>query len=264
MALPPESELYAVADRLADAARAATLRHFRKRDLGVQNKDAANFDPVTRADREAESAMRAILAEDRPEDGVLGEEEAPRASRSGLTWVLDPVDGTRAFVAGAPSWGVLIALDAGDGPILGVIDQPYIGERFWGGLGRAELVRDKRSTALQVRPCARLADATLLTTFPEIGTAQERAAFEAVNGLCRLTRYGLDCYGYALLALGQVDLVIEAGLAPYDIQAPIAVIEAAGGIVTDWQGNPAHRGGCAIAAGDPWLHEAALNVLNGV
>ncbi|HEU0223433.1 MAG TPA: histidinol-phosphatase [Paracoccaceae bacterium] len=256
------AELHAVAAELADAARIATLRHFRGAALAAENKSVRGFDPVTAADREAEAAMRAILAARRPLDGIIGEEEGAVASRSALTWVIDPVDGTRAFLAGAPTWGVLIALDAGAGPVLGIIDQPWTGERWLGGLGAAHMERGAGRVPLGVRRCEALAAATLSTTFPEIGTAAERAAFEAVKARVRLTRYGLDCYAYALLALGQIDLVIEAGLAPYDVQAPMAVIEAAGGIVTDWRGGPAQAGGRVVAAGDPHLHEQALEILS--
>jgi histidinol phosphatase-like enzyme (inositol monophosphatase family) len=175
--------------------------------------------------------------------------------------VLDPIDGTRAFLSGAPSWGVLVGLDAGDGPILGIVDQPYIGERFIGGFGRAVLRLHGAERPIATRPCARLADAILFSTFPEIGSAAERAGFEAVRDRVRLTRYGFDCYAYALVALGQIDLVIEAGLYPYDIQGPQAVIEAAGGVVTDWRGGPAHRGGRIVAAGDARTHAAALEHL---
>ncbi|GIX13050.1 MAG: histidinol-phosphatase [Paracoccaceae bacterium] len=254
----------ATAHRLADAARAATLRHFRNPHLAADSKTAQGFDPVTQADREAEAAIRAILARERPEDGILGEEEAARPGRSGLTWVIDPVDGTRAFLSGTPTWGVLIAVDAGAGPVCGLIDQPWTGERFWGGFGRAEFTRGALRRPLGVRPCAELGSAILFTTFPEIGSAAERAAFAEVSARCRLTRYGLDCYAYALLALGMIDLVIEAGLQPYDVAAPIAVIEAAGGIVTDWRGGPAHGGGRILAAGDRRLHERALAILSRV
>jgi histidinol phosphatase-like enzyme (inositol monophosphatase family) len=216
---------------------------------------------VTAADREAEAAMRARLAMLRPDDAVTGEEFGPTPGTSGLTWVLDPIDGTRAFLSGAPSWGVLVALDSGDGPALGLIDQPYTRERFMGGLGRAVMVRDGAERPLATRPCAGLADAILYTTFPEIGAPDERAGFDAVRERVRLTRYGFDCYAYALVALGQIDLVIEAGLHPYDVQAPQAVIEAAGGVVTDWRGGPAHRGGRVLAAGDPRVHAAALGLL---
>lgn len=254
--------MWNVADALADAARVETLRHFRTAGLQADSK-RDDFDPVTEADRAAEAAMRDVLGRMRPDDAILGEEQAAKPGTSGLTWVLDPIDGTRGFISGTPTWGVLIALSDKTGPKLGIIDQPYIGERFYGGMGRAEVVGPQGNAVLGVRNVDDLAEATLFTTFPEVGSAGERAAFERVRDRVKLTRYGCDCYAYAMLAAGQVDLVIEAGLQPYDIHAPIAVIEAAGGIVTDWQGNPAHEGGRVIAAGDARLHAQALEVLNG-
>lgn len=261
--LSPElaTDLRETANAMAEAARTATLRYFRKLGLGAETKLAGGFDPVTEADRAAESAMRAVLAARRPADGVLGEEQAAVAGTSGLTWVIDPIDGTRGFISGTPTWGVLIGLQDADGPFYGVIDQPYIGERFEGGLGQAHVAGPHGDAPLGVRPAVSLAEATLFSTFPEVGTGAERAAFERVRDRVRLTRYGMDCYAYGLLAAGQVDLVIEAGLHPYDIAAPIAVIEAAGGIVTDWQGGPVHAGGQVIAAASAALHGDALKLL---
>lgn len=254
-----------VADAVADAAGAAILPRFRTR-IAIDDKDGADgFDPVTEADRAAERAMREVLEQLRPEDGIHGEEEAPRAGTSGLTWVLDPIDGTRAFISGLPTWGVLVALDDGAGPVLGIVDQPFMGERFRGSAAGAFYRRGGGAEEpMSVRRVTRLEDATLYTTFPEIGSVEERLGFEAVRDQVRLTRYGTDCYAYALLALGQIDLVIEAGLQIYDIQAPIAVIEAAGGFVTDWQGGPAHRGGRVVAAATAELHAAALEHLSKV
>jgi histidinol phosphatase-like enzyme (inositol monophosphatase family) len=261
----PSERLWAVAEMLAEAARGPTLARFRKPGIGIENKaGVAAFDPVTEADRAAEQAMRAVLAAERPEDGILGEEFGTQAGRSGLTWVLDPIDGTRAYMSGTPTWGVLIALCDADGPRIGIIDQPFIGERFMGGAGRARLVGPHGGGVLATRRAVSLAEATVFTTFPELGSPAERAGFEAVAGQCRLTRYGMDCYAYGLLAAGQIDLVIEAGLQAYDICAPIAVIEAAGGIVTDWQGRPAHGGGRILAAGCPEVHAAALALLRQV
>jgi len=256
--LPQRAEL---AQRLADVAREAILPHFRGPRLLAQNKAAGHFDPVTEADRAAEAAMRALIEAEFPEDGILGEELGVRPSRSGLTWVLDPIDGTRGFMSGTPTWGVLIALSDDTGPVLGIIDQPYTGERFFGGPGGAYLERDGRRTPLAVAAEAGLDRATLFTTFPEVGTEAEGRAFRTVAERVRLVRYGMDCYAYAMLAAGQIDLVIEAGLHAYDIQAPIAVIEAAGGIVTDWQGAPAHGGGRVIAAASPEIHAEALSLL---
>lgn len=255
------STLRVCAHRLADIAKVETLRLFRKAG-DVSNKEAGGgFDPVTAADRAAEQAMRQHLAAVRPDDGILGEEFGPVEGSSDLTWVLDPIDGTRGYIAGTPTWGTLIAVSDADGPIYGLIDQPYIGERFDGGGGIAEMTGPMGPSTLATCAPRRLDEATVLTTYPEVGTKAEAQAFHAVAGQARLTRYGMDCYGYALLAAGQVDLVIEAGLQPYDIQAPIAVIQAAGGIVTDWSGGPAHAGGRAIAAANATIHAEALAIL---
>ena len=254
------SSLWPVAEALADAARIVTLRHFRRADLTADSK-TEDFDPVTIADRDAEEAMRAILEKERPDDGILGEEHGVKEGTSGVTWVLDPIDGTRGFISGTPTWGVLIAAGDADGPKIGIIDQPFIGERFMGGGGRAVMRGPLGEHPLGVRKTTTLDAATLFTTFPEVGTPQDRVAFERVADRVKLTRFGCDCYAYALLAAGQIDLVIEAMLEPYDIQGPLAVVEAAGGIVTDWTGGPAHKGGHAIAAATPELHAAALALL---
>jgi histidinol phosphatase-like enzyme (inositol monophosphatase family) len=256
-----QGELWLIAEELADAARTVILPYFRSRSLDAENKDEGGFDPVTIADKAAEKAMREILAKRRPDDAILGEEYGTQAGTSGLTWVLDPIDGTRGFISGTPTWGVLISLNDASGPRLGIIDQPYIGERFCGGFGRAELIGPHGTMPLAVRGTTKLADATLFSTFPEVGGAQERTAFEAVSQHARLTRYGCDCYAYGLLAAGQIDLVIEAGLNAYDIAGPIAVIEAAGGIVTDWQESKAHEGGRVLAAATPELHNEVLKIL---
>ncbi|MEM9577460.1 MAG: histidinol-phosphatase [Pseudomonadota bacterium] len=251
----------ATADRMAEAARAAILPLFRTQELPEDNKLSVGFDPVTEADRAAERAMREVLAQDRPDDAIFGEEYGEKRGTSGLTWVLDPIDGTRGFISGTPNWGVLIALGDAGGPFYGVIDQPYIGERFRGRPDGAFLDGPHGSGPIRTRPYRPLSEATVFTTFPEVGTPDEGRAFHAVSKQARLTRYGMDCYAYALLASGQIDLVIEAGLQAYDIQAPIAVIQAAGGIVTDWSGAPAHAGGRALAAANAQIHAEALEIL---
>lgn len=257
----PQS-LIQTAHALADAARAAILPHFRT-TLDARNKDqAGGFDPVTVADKASEAAMREILAVQRPDDGILGEEFGVQAGTTGLTWVLDPIDGTRGFISGTPTWGVLISVCDADGPLFGIIDQPFIGERFEGGLGRAQNSGPLGAQKLKTRDGRDLSSATLLSTFPEIGAPAEKSAFDRVEQSVQLTRYGMDCYGYALLALGQVDLVIEAGLAAYDISAPVAVVRAAGGVITDWTGGPVHDGGRALAAATPELHAEALSRLD--
>ncbi|WP_299743092.1 histidinol-phosphatase [uncultured Tateyamaria sp.] len=257
------SDLTEVAHAMADAAGEAILPYFRARDLDDENKASDGYDPVTIADRAAEQAMRAVLADRRPDDAILGEEFGAHSGSSGLTWVLDPIDGTRGFVSGTPTWGVLIAVGDATGPFLGMIDQPYIRERFWGADGRAQMRGPLGEHALATRASRPLTDAVLFTTFPEVGTEAERAGFEAVARGVKLVRYGMDCYAYALLAAGQIDLVIEAGLNSYDIQAPIGLIEAAGGIVTDWSGQPVHEGGRVVAAANANIHRAALDILAG-
>jgi len=258
-----QAELIATAAEMADVAREATLLHFRSAGLSAETKETTHFDPVTVADRLSEERMRAVLARRRPQDAVLGEEMGRTEGTSGLTWVLDPIDGTRSYLAGTPTWGVLISVADETGPLYGLIDQPYIGERFEGGFGRAEMTGPHGTRPLKTRPARPLSQAILMSTFPEIGTPEEGAAFRRLVPQVRMTRYGTDCYAYALIAAGQVDLVVEAGLQPYDVQAPIAVIEAAGGIVTDWQGRPVHQGGRVLAAANVAVHAAALAVLNG-
>ncbi|AZV80475.1 histidinol-phosphatase [Parasedimentitalea marina] len=250
-----------IAHMLADAARTAILPHFRRSDLSAENKLSEGFDPVTIADRAAEVAMRAILQDHRPQDAIWGEEFGQTPGQSGRTWVLDPIDGTRGFISGTPTWGVLIALSDGKGPFLGIVDQPYIGERFVGSAEGATMTGPLGPQVLQTRSTTDLDQAVLFTTFPEVGSQEDRAGFESVAKQVKLTRYGMDCYSYALLAAGQVDLVIEAGLNAYDVQGPIAVIQAAGGIVTDWQGDPAHDGGRVLAAANPQIHAVALDIL---
>ena len=254
-------DIIATAHAMADAARSAVLPYFRSPDLSAQNKQQGGFDPVTEGDRAAERAMRAVLAQRRPDDGIIGEEYGNSAGQSNITWVLDPIDGTRGFLAGTPTWGVLLAAAIDGLPTFGMIDQPYIGERFWGGFGHAQMHGPHGARPLATRAGRSLGQALLFTTFPEVGTPAEAAAFHAVAGQVQLVRYGMDCYAYALLAAGHIDLVIEAGLSNYDIQAPLAVIQAAGGIVTNWQGGPAHDGGQVLAAANAQQHAAALAIL---
>ena len=246
-------------------AAAETLRYFRTNDVGTTNKaKGGNFDPVTAADRAAETAMRAVLADRRPDDGITGEEFGSVEGTTGLTWVLDPIDGTRAFIAGAPTWGVLVAVNDGARVVHAIVAQPFTGEVFEGGSGRACLIRDGMTRALLTSDCTDLSSAILMTTFPEVGSAEERKAFEQVRDRVRLTRYGLDCYAYCLLAMGQIDLVIEAGLNSYDIQGPMGVIENAGGLVTGWDGGSALEGGRILAAANPTLHARAMELLRDV
>jgi myo-inositol-1(or 4)-monophosphatase len=255
-----------LAHDLADRAGVAVLRHFRRR-MAVEDKAQAGqrYDPVTAADRAAERVMRAAIARACPDHGIVGEELPPRTGAGRLQWVLDPIDGTRAFIMGSPLWGTLIGLVEDGVPILGLMDQPFLRERFWGAGGRAHLRDgDGRTRRLHTRPCAGLAEAVLTSTHPDLFEAREEAAaFARVKDKARLTRYGGDCYGYCLLAAGFVDLILEAGLKAYDIVPLIPIIEAAGGTVTTWDGGPAAGGGRIIAAGDARVHAEALALIGG-
>ncbi|WP_417249995.1 inositol monophosphatase family protein [Celeribacter sp.] len=245
-----------------DAARVETRRYFRGGALETTSKLAEGFDPVTVADRAAETAMREIISARRPDDAILGEEFPVREGTSGLTWVLDPIDGTRGYISGTPTWGVLLAVRNADAALFGIVDQPYIGERFEGGFGLAEVTGPLGTAPLGTRATHTLDEAVIFTTFPEVGSKEEGVAFHDLASRCKLTRYGMDCYAYALLAAGQVDLVVEAGLNSYDILGPLAVIEAAGGVVTDWKGNSAMEGGRVLAAANKDIHAAALERLS--
>lgn len=257
------TRLIALAHELADASGAAILPHFRRR-LAVDNKaQSGGFDPVTKADRAAERAIGRMLKQRCPDHGVLGEEFGLRRGTSPLRWVIDPIDGTRAFIMGLPVWGTLIGLLDGDQPVLGLMDQPYTRERFWSA-ARASHGRDAagRLSRLSVRRCAALSAAVVSTTHPDLfGAGYEAEAFLEIKARARMTRYGGDCYAYCLLACGHIDLIVETGLEPHDIVALIPIIERAGGVVTSWDGGPAAGGGRIVAAGDPRLHAAALRVL---
>jgi myo-inositol-1(or 4)-monophosphatase len=272
MAAPSQTDIAEFLDfagALADAARAAILPHFRA-GIEADGKQArgGQFDPVTEADRAAERAMRALIARHYPRHGVLGEEYGAAPGQDDLTWVIDPIDGTRQFLAGLPLWGTLIALTRGGRPLLGLIDQGYIGERFRGWPGGADFSRaGAGASSIRVRSCAALRDAIAATTDPNLFTGAEAGGFEHVRQTAKITRFGGDCYAYAMLAMGGIDLVAEAGLAPWDVAALIPVIEGAGGIATDWRGgaiggedwfaNPAARTQL-LACGDVRVHGEAL------
>jgi histidinol phosphatase-like enzyme (inositol monophosphatase family) len=256
----------AFAETLADAARAAILPHFRA-GAEAQNKAAEGYDPVTQADLASETAMRALINARYPDHAILGEEFDDHAGDGDWSWILDPIDGTRAFISGLPTWGVLIALAHKGRPVLGVIDQPFIGERWRGFPGGADHQGpggDRR--AIRTRPrAAGLAEATMMTTDRYLFEGEELAAFERLRAACRLSRYGLDCYAYGALALGGIDLVFESGLKPVDVAALIPVVEGAGGVVLDWTGAPAGDarplGGRVLAAGSQALADQALAII---
>ena len=257
-------ELLDFAHTLADASGKVIRPQFR-RQISIQNKaEGRDFDPVTAADKGAERVISRLLAKAYPGHGITGEEYGSRNLDAALRWIVDPIDGTRSFMTGALSWGTLIGLIQDDTPLLGIMDQPYVGERFWSGK-KAAYMRgpDGKTRKLKTRKCAKLADAILSSTHPDLfGPGKEAAGFQRIKSAARMTRFGGDCYGYALLASGLVDLVIEVGLKPFDIVALIPIIEKAGGRVTTWDGTSAANGGRIVASGDAELHEVVLRILN--
>jgi myo-inositol-1(or 4)-monophosphatase len=248
-------------DELADVSGSAILPWFRSR-LEVENKlEGAAFDPVTVADRAAEEAMRRLIGERFPDHGILGEEYGREREDAEHVWVLDPIDGTRAFISGLPVWGTLIGFKQAGRPVLGTMHQPFTRERFTGDGRRAWYRGPDGVRELTTRPCARLEDAVLFTTTPAMLKGEERVAYDRVESRVRLARYGVDCYAYCMVASGFVDVVIEAGLQPYDIVALIPVIEGAGGVVTAWDGGSPVDGGRIVASGDRRLHDRVLRLL---
>jgi len=245
----------------ADAAAGKTLPLFRTR-LDIDNKYAVGFDPVTEADRSAETAIRAVIAEHFPDHAIIGEEWDNKDSDSPFAWIIDPVDGTRAFMSGLPVWGTLIGVTYKGRAFAGIMSQPFTGETYLASAGAAELTHQGKTTPLAVSATTSLADATLFTTTPALFSRPgHRAGYDAVEAEVRLARYGCDCYAYALLASGHVDLILEPGMNTYDIAALVPLIENAGGIVTTWAGERAEAGGDIIAAATPELHQAALAIM---
>lgn len=247
-------------DELASLSGEA-IRPFFRTTLGVENKSIGSFDPVTEADRAAETAMRALIRRTFPDHGIIGEEFGDERPDAAYVWVLDPIDGTKSFIAGMPAWGTLIGLLKDGVPVYGMMHQPFIGERFAGDGASARYRGPAGDRRLSVRSCAGLKDAVLFTTSPLLMSAEERRHFQKVEKNVRLSRYGGDCYAYCMVAAGYVDIVIETGLKPHDILPLIPIIEGAGGIVTDWRGNSATRGGRIVVAGDRRTHEQALKLL---
>lgn len=249
-------------DAAAEAAK-HTLPRFRTA-LAVDNKWQSGFDPVTDADREAELAIRALIGERFPDHGIIGEEWDDKKSDSRFAWVIDPVDGTRAFICGAPVWGTLIGLAVDGKAVAGLMAQPFTGETWLAVPGEATLTRGTETTAIRTSGVTSLAGAKLTATSPDIFRLAGADVFDkwsAISGSALTVRYGLDCYGYALVASGHIDLVVEAGLKNVDIAALIPIIENAGGVVTTWDGEPAENGGNCLAAANAELHAAALAVL---
>ena len=248
---------------IAEEAGLTTLPHFRSA-LSVTNKRTdGRFDPVTEADRAAETVIRRRLAERLPEHGIFGEEFG-HVEGNGLTWVIDPIDGTRAFMTGMLHWGLLLALFDGGKPVLGIMHQPFTGEFFYGDGRSAHYRRGSEHRVLRASPSGSLGEAVLTTTSPGLIRDQsQRAAFDRLERAVQLSKYGGDCYIYAMVAMGYVDLAVDGGLQPYDIQALIPIIEGAGGVVTTAQGGDPSMGGFIVAGSGPELHAQALSCMWG-
>lgn len=256
-------ELEAFLIELNNAAARVTLPLFRNDHAITDKGGARGFDPVTDADQGAERAIRRLVAERFPHHGVIGEEYGEDRPEAEFVWVVDPVDGTRAFVAGLPLWCTLIGLRFEGRPVLGSIAQPYLDELYLGHAGGARLLKNGAGRTLKVRPCPKLTDAVIATTDPEACfTGAELGAWTQVRAAARLARLGCDAYAYAMVAAGTVDLVLEAGLKAWDIEAAIPLLEGAGGLVTNWRGEPVGSAGGQIAiAGDRACLEQALVAL---
>jgi myo-inositol-1(or 4)-monophosphatase len=257
-------------ENLADVSGEAIMPFFRTAIAADDKAHGGAFDPVTEADRAAELAMRRLIEQTFPSHGIIGEEFGSRNEDAEYVWVLDPIDGTKSFISGFPTWGTLIGLSHRGRPCYGMMHQPFTRERFngdgeaafWRGPARGGRKGEDRRK-LVVRPCPTLAQATLMTTSPLLIDPALRENFHRVEAGVRLSRYGGDCYAYCALAAGQVDLVIETGLNAYDIVALIPIVEGAGGVVTNWEGGDPAKGGSIVAAGDRALHETALKLLAG-
>ena len=253
------------ARRVAIEAGNVVLPHFRQA-LDVEDKrNFMGYDPVTIADHAAEDVIRNAIKATYPDHGIFGEEHGREEGSSPLTWVIDPIDGTKSFILGQLHWGILIALNDGTRPVIGVAYQPFVGEMFSAAIDGTSLwQRGKESRALRTRRCARIEDAIVTTTDPrQFASPVEQRALAEVSKDARFLRYGGDCYLYTQLAMGLSDVVVENGLGAYDIQALIPIIEAAGGVVTDWAGEPCDQGGPVLACGDPQLHKSLLGRLKG-
>ncbi len=249
-------------NELAETAAVETLPRFRQAHE-IANKLEAGFDPVTEADKAAERAIRRMIEERYPGHAVVGEEFGRTGGDSPYEWVIDPIDGTRAFISGLPLWGTLVGLKQDGRAIAGLMSQPFTGETFIADGGGSWYGGPGGPRRLATRATTRLADATMCTTTPALFSGERRAAYDRIEGMVRLARYGTDCYAYCMLAAGHIDLVVEIGLQPYDIVALVPIIEQAGGVITTVDGGRPEKAGYIVAAANAELHAAALEVLAG-
>ena len=258
--VPDTAQIIATLRAAADAARPKTLENFRT-PLPVDNKLTSGFDPVTAADRDAETAIRALITQSFPDHEIIGEEWDKKVTGSPFSWIIDPIDGTRAFISGVPVWGTLVGLLHEGKAIAGLMEQPFTGERWIAAGGEGSYERGGETQRLRTSQITSLANARMSTTSPELFSGAHMAGWNAIREGGLVVRYGLDCYAYCLLASGHIDLVVEAGLKDVDIAPLTPIIEAAGGVITTWDGGRAEQGGTCVAAATPELHREAMAVL---
>ncbi|WP_342360949.1 histidinol-phosphatase [Terrarubrum flagellatum] len=263
MLRPSPVDLDQFLHRLADASGEAIMPFFRSSLAALDKSQNGSFDPVTEADKAAEVVIRRMIREAFPSHAIHGEEFDDESGTSEFGWVIDPIDGTKAFISGLPVWGTLIGLTRNGKAARGLMNQPFTRERFWGDGGKAQWRGPTGERTLRTRPCASFGEATLMTTTPAMFKGDAAQRYQSLERLVRLPRYGCDCYAYCMLAAGHVDLVVEAGLKAVDIVPLIPIIEGAGGVATTWRGEPVTSGGDVIVAGDKRLHEHALKILGG-
>lgn len=249
-------------DRLADVASIETLSRFRNNG-SIENKYDVGFDPVTEADKAAEHAIRGLLEHHYPSHGILGEEEESKNLDSEFVWVIDPIDGTRAYITGLPVWGTLVGFYQNGRAVMGMMDQPFTGERFVADRENSYLkFRGGAAQKLTTSGCVDLLSARMFTTSPDLMVGEAGQHYQALKREVLLARYGCDCYAFSMVAMGMADIAIETGLQPYDIGGLISLVENAGGIVSTWGGDRPEMGGDIIASANAELHAKALEILN--
>ena len=250
-------------DIVCEAGKIAN--NYFKQSLTIENKAENSFNPVTVADRSTEKKIREMIEKLYPNDAIVGEEYGKNEGSTNFTWIIDPIDGTKAFISGIPTWGILLSLLWYKEPILGIIYQPFTGELFWGGFGQSFKTINPKSNnpqSISVRKCENITNAVVATSSPNIPSQLFQTRLNEIMKRSKLDRYGLDCYAYAMLADGCIDAVIEFGLKEYDVRAPEAVVLSAGGIISNLDGSYPLKGGDVIASGDSRVHEQIIKIFN--
>ena len=255
-------DLINLGKKVAIAGGKEAMKYFRKPNLDFDNKSQAHFDPVSKADKNTENIMKNLILQHRPNDTIIGEENIDVKGSSGFSWIIDPIDGTRGFMAGQTSWTVLISLNEGDKHLFGIIYQPFTDEMFIGFNNSCNYLHKSKTNKIFVKNCKKISNAIIHTTDPNMGTNLENFAMSKLRSYCRLSRYSLDAYAYGLLAYGNIDLIVESSMQFYDIQAPLCVIKSAGGFFSDWRGGNNFSDGRILACGSDHVHKEALEILS--